>query len=43
MPKDQVPQHFGLNDETVPPGYFAQLLYPFRRRDTKVVKAPLVP
>ncbi len=32
MPEGKVPQHFGLNNETVPDGFYAQLLYPFRRK-----------
>lgn len=34
MPKNRLPQVFGLKNENVPEGYFAQLLYPFRRAST---------
>jgi sterol desaturase/sphingolipid hydroxylase (fatty acid hydroxylase superfamily) len=32
MPEGKVPQRFGLNNESVPDGFFPQLLYPFRRK-----------
>ena len=32
MPKDRLPERFGLKDEAVPAGFLGQLLYPFRRR-----------
>jgi lathosterol oxidase len=31
LPKDAWPQRYGLLDETVPPGFFAQLIAPFKR------------
>ncbi len=31
LPRDVLPQHFGLDNETMPEGFFAQMLYPFRR------------
>ena len=31
LPKDAWPQRYGLLDDTVPPGFFAQLLAPFKR------------
>jgi sterol desaturase/sphingolipid hydroxylase (fatty acid hydroxylase superfamily) len=42
MPEGKVPQRFGLNNETVPDGFYAQLLYPFRRK-TPTIKAPVTP
>jgi sterol desaturase/sphingolipid hydroxylase (fatty acid hydroxylase superfamily) len=31
LPKDRLPARFGLKDERVPQGFWAQLAYPFRR------------
>ena len=31
LPKDAWPERYGLLDDTVPPGFFAQLLAPFKR------------
>jgi len=31
LPKDAWPQRYGLLDDTVPPGFFAQLVAPFKR------------
>jgi sterol desaturase/sphingolipid hydroxylase (fatty acid hydroxylase superfamily) len=31
MPKDRLPQAFGLKNDEVPEGFWAQLVYPFRR------------
>ena len=31
LPKDAWPQRYGLLDDTVPPGFFAQLFAPFKR------------
>lgn len=31
LPKDAWPQRYGLLDDTVPPGFFAQLISPFKR------------
>jgi sterol desaturase/sphingolipid hydroxylase (fatty acid hydroxylase superfamily) len=38
MPNGRLPQVFGLKNEAVPEGYFAQLVYPFRRAPT--LRAP---
>lgn len=35
MPRDRLPQRFGLKGETVPEGLLAQLAYPFRRSAAK--------
>ena len=32
LPKDQWPAGYGIEGHPVPKGYWAQLLYPFRRR-----------
>jgi sterol desaturase/sphingolipid hydroxylase (fatty acid hydroxylase superfamily) len=32
MPKDRLPERFGLANEAVPEGFFRQMLYPFRSR-----------
>jgi sterol desaturase/sphingolipid hydroxylase (fatty acid hydroxylase superfamily) len=38
MPKDRLPQKFGLKNQTIPGGFWAQMVYPFRRK--KVGKSP---
>ena len=38
MPRDRLPQTFGLKNEEIPPGFVGQLLYPFRRRAAAVPK-----
>ena len=32
MPKDRLPQKFGLKNQAIPEGFWAQMIYPFRRR-----------
>ena len=32
MPKDRLPQKFGLKNQAIPEGFWPQMMYPFRRR-----------
>jgi sterol desaturase/sphingolipid hydroxylase (fatty acid hydroxylase superfamily) len=32
MPKDRLPEHFGLANEEIPQGFWGQMWYPFQRR-----------
>jgi sterol desaturase/sphingolipid hydroxylase (fatty acid hydroxylase superfamily) len=38
MPKDKLPERFGLKNEDVPAGFWGQLAYPFRRQKKRVME-----
>ena len=38
MPKDRLPERFGLKNEDVPAGFWGQLAYPFRRQKKRVME-----
>ncbi len=42
MPEGRLPEHFGVDDPHFPEGYFAQLIYPFRKQETASAPIPAI-
>ena len=38
MPEGRLPEHFGVDDHDFPEGYFAQLVYPFKKKPSDVIQ-----